>query len=199
MNPLKKISVASFFVLSVSILLAAQEKHLATLEKALSLKLVNSPKISPDGRFVAYRVRETNWKGNEFISQLWLVDVSSGKSFQLTRGKKSAGSGEWSPDGHWLAFTTERESSAVEPPVPPDKKLEAKDTKKEETGGDGKPADKQIWIISPEGGEAWQLTKSETDVDDFHWSKDGKFILFSANPPESKLAKTVKRDTATTT
>ena len=39
------------------------------------------------------------------------------------------------------------------------------------------------------GGEAWQLTKSETDVDGFHWSKDSKSIAFTANPPESKVSK----------
>ena len=189
MDLFRRLTTAALLILSIPASLLAQDKHLATLEQGLSLKLINSPKISPDGRYVVYRVRETNWKANEFISQLWLADVSSGKTFQLTRGKKSSGSAEWSPDGQWIAFAAEREPSAVEPPPPPEKKEETKDAKKEESGGDGKPADKQIWIISPNGGEAWQLTKSETDVDDFHWSRDGKSILFSANPPESKPSK----------
>jgi dipeptidyl aminopeptidase/acylaminoacyl peptidase len=189
MNSFCKLATASLFLLVIPASQFAQTKHTATLEQSLSLKVINSPKISPDGRFVAYRLRETNWKSNEFLSQLWLVNVSTGKSFQLTRGKKSASTAEWSPDGHWLAFTTEREFSAIEPPPPPEKKEEAKDSKKKDSGGDDKPADKQIWLISPDGGESWQLTKSETDVDDFHWSKDGKSILFSANPPESKSSK----------
>ncbi len=189
MNLLRKLATASLFVITISPSLFAQAKHTATLEEALGLKLLNSAKISPDGRLVVYSLRETNWKGNEFISQLWLVSVSSGNSFQLTRGKKSVGSAEWSPDGHWLAFTAEREFNAIEPPPPREKKEETKDSKKEASGGDGKPADKQIWLISPNGGEAWQLTKSETDVDDFHWSKDGKSILFTANPPETKSSK----------
>ncbi len=188
MNFLNKLATTSLFLLTLPASQFAQTKHTATLEEALSLKLINSPKISPDGRYVAYRLRETNWKGNEFLSQLWLVNVSTGKSIQLTRGRKSASAAEWSPDGHWLAFTTERDFSAIEPPPPPEKKEEAKDSKKEDSG-DGKPADKQIWIISPDGGEAWQLTKSESDVDDFHWSKDGKSILYTANPPESKSSK----------
>jgi dipeptidyl aminopeptidase/acylaminoacyl peptidase len=170
-----------------------QTKHTPTLEEALSVKSVGSPKISPDGRFVAYQVRETNWKDNEFVNQIWLVDVQTGKSFQLTRGKKSAGGADWSPDGRWLAFGTEREQSAIEPPQPPGKKEEKpqkpeekKEEKKEEPG---KPAGTQIWLISPQGGEAWQLTKSETDVGEFHWSKDSKYIAFSANAPESKESK----------
>ena len=55
-----------------------------------------------------------------------------------------------------------------------------------------------IWMISPEGGEAWQLTKSETDVGGFHWSKDGKWMAFSANPPEAKPARTARRNSVTT-
>jgi dipeptidyl aminopeptidase/acylaminoacyl peptidase len=175
-------------VISMPALLLAQGPHTPTLEESVSLKTIQSPRISPDGRFVAYRVREVNWKDNEYVAQLWLADVASGKTVQLTRGKKQAGTAEWSPDGQWLAFVTSRESSAVEPlPVPP-KKDEGKDVKKDE-GGEGKPAEQQIWLISPSGGEAWQLTKSETDIEDFHWSKDGKFILFTANAPEAKSAK----------
>jgi dipeptidyl aminopeptidase/acylaminoacyl peptidase len=179
--------------------LAAQEKHLATSEEILSLKLINSPKISPDGKFIAYRVRETNWKDNEFISQLWLVNVATGDKFQLTRGKKSANPAEWSPDGRWIAFVTEREPNAVEPPEPEKKdakKDEKKDEKKEEgkvaketDHGEGKPASHQIWLISPQGGEAWQLTKSETDIGGFRWSKDSKSIAFTSNPVESKANK----------
>jgi len=167
-----------------------QAKHTPTLEEGLSLRSIGSPKISPDGRFVAYQVQQADWKENEFVRQLWLVNVETGKSIQLTRGKKSAGGADWSPDGRWLAFGTERESSAIEPAPPAEKKEEKKegkeDKKEEETG---KPAGMQIWLISPEGGEAWQLTKSETDVSEFRWSKDSKFIAFSANAPESKASK----------
>lgn len=172
-----------------------QTKHIPTLDEALSLKHVGNPKISPDGRFVAYQVQETNWKGNEYVRQIWIVNVATGKSFQLTRGKKSAGGADWSPDGRWLAFVTERESSAIEPAPPAEKRDEKKEEKKDEKkedkkeGEGGKPAANQIWLISPEGGEAWQLTKSETDIGEFHWSKDSKFIAFTANPPESKANK----------
>ncbi|HTZ48548.1 MAG TPA: S9 family peptidase [Verrucomicrobiae bacterium] len=193
---MKKRRYVPAMILSAGLLFSGvasgQTKHTPTLEEALSLKAVGSPKISPDGRFVAYEVRETNWKDNEFVNQIWLVDVQTGKSIQLTRGKKSAGGADWSPDGRWLAFGTEREQSAIEPPPPgkkeekPQKPEEKQEEKKEEPG---KPAGTQIWLISPQGGEAWQLTKSETDVGEFHWSKDSRFIAFSANAPESKESK----------
>jgi dipeptidyl aminopeptidase/acylaminoacyl peptidase len=173
---------------------SAQAKHTPTIDESLSLKSVGSPMISPDGRFVAYRMNETNWKDNEFISQIWLVNIATGASFQLTRGKHGPGAAEWSPDGKWLAFVAERESSAIEP-LTEEKKEEKKekDAKKEDgkdaDAGGGKPATHQIWLISPEGGEAWQLTKSSTDVGDFEWSKDSKSIAFAANPVETKASK----------
>jgi dipeptidyl aminopeptidase/acylaminoacyl peptidase len=172
-------------------LATGQAKHTPTLEESLSLKSIGDPKISPDGRFVAYQLQETNWKDNEFVRQIWLVNVATGKSIQLTRGKKSAGGADWSPDGRWLAFVTEREPAAIEPAPPAEKKEGKKDEKKDEKkeSEPGKPAGTQIWLISPEGGEAWQLTKSETDVGEFHWSKDSKFIAFTANPPEDKASK----------
>jgi dipeptidyl aminopeptidase/acylaminoacyl peptidase len=173
---------------------SAQAKHTPTIDESLSLKSVGSPMISPDGRFVAYRMNETNWKDNEFISQIWLVNIATGASFQLTRGKHGPGAAEWSPDGKRLAFVAERESSAIEP-LTEEKKEEKKekDAKKEDgkdaDAGGGKPATHQIWLISPEGGEAWQLTKSSTDVGDFEWSKDSKSIAFAANPVETKASK----------
>jgi dipeptidyl aminopeptidase/acylaminoacyl peptidase len=187
----------SMILLLVPAFLCGQAKHTPTLEEMLSLKIISSPKISPDGRFVAYQVRETNWKEDAYVTQLWLMNLNTGTSFQLTRGKKSSGQEEWSPDGHWLAFVTERESSAIEP-RPAEKKEEKTEkaddkdkpgTKKETDKDAGKPAEHQIWVISSEGGEAWQLTKSQTDIESFHWSRDGKSIAFTANPPEGKASK----------
>lgn len=166
--------------------LCAQTKHTPSLEESLSLKTINGARISPDGKFIAYRVRETDWKENAYVPQIWLVNTATGASFQLTRGKKSGDAPEWSPDGKWIAFITEREANAITRVGVAEKKEEKKDEKKE---GEGKPAARQIWVISPEGGEAWQLTQQETDIGGFHWSKDGRQIAFTASSPESKSEK----------
>jgi dipeptidyl aminopeptidase/acylaminoacyl peptidase len=206
---LKKLAL---FLLSLALAstASAQTKHTPTIDESLSLKGINGTAISPDGHYVAYRVRETDWEGNQYVRQLWIVNISTGASFQLTRGKKSVEGFRWSPDSKWLAFTTEREQAAIEPPekekkddASSDKKDEKKDSdkpdkdkdkdkdKKDAKSGDksAKPAAHQIWLISPEGGEAWQLTKHETDIQDFDWSKDGKQIAFTASSIESKADK----------
>jgi dipeptidyl aminopeptidase/acylaminoacyl peptidase len=168
-----------------------QEKHTPTLDESLSLRRIDYAKISPDGKLVAYGVRQTNWKDNEYTSQIWIAELASGKSYQLTRGKKPAGQPEWSPDGHWLAFVTERETATVEPlsEVKKEEKKDEKPSKGKESEGSGKAAARQLWLISVEGGEAWQLTKSETDPGDFAWARDGKHIAFTASDPEAKATK----------
>ena len=185
MNRLVRCGLIAVFAVAGCGALYAQTKHTPSLEESLSLKAIGGARISPDGRFIAYRVRETDWKENAYVRQIWLVNVATGASFQLTRGKKSSDGPEWSPDGRRLAFVTEREGNAIVPAGAAEKK-EGKEEKKE---GEGKPAARQIWVISPEGGEAWQLTQQETDIGGFHWSKDGKQIAFTASSPESKSEK----------
>jgi dipeptidyl aminopeptidase/acylaminoacyl peptidase len=169
-----------------------QGEHVPTLAESLSRTAIRAPSIAPDGRTVAYLLRETNWKENEFVAQLWLANVATGKSVQLTRGKKSAGRAEWSPDGRWLAFVTEREANAIEPQPAVQKEADAKESGKPDSSDAPKPAAKQIWVIAPDGGEAWSLTKSETNVEGFHWAKDGKTILFTAAEPPNKAGKARK-------
>ena len=98
-----------------------------TLDQLLSLESVSRPTPSPDGRFVCYDVTETDWKENAYVSHLWLADTQTGRSFPLTRGRKSSDGAQWSPDGRWIAFLTERESSTV---APLEEKSEAKEEKK---------------------------------------------------------------------
>jgi dipeptidyl aminopeptidase/acylaminoacyl peptidase len=162
------------------------------LAESLSRTSIRAPAISPDAHSVVYLQRETNWRENEFVWQLWRINAAGGEAVQLTRGKKSAGPAQWSPDGRWLAFLTEREAYGVEPYAAVQKDAAAKRADKGEAADAAKPAAKQIWLISPDGGEAWSLTKSETNVEDFHWAKDGRSILFTAAEHPSKASKARK-------
>jgi dipeptidyl aminopeptidase/acylaminoacyl peptidase len=163
-----------------------------TLVESLDRPFLGATAIAPDGQRIAYLKRETDWKNNEYVWQLWLFDRTTGRDHQLTRGRKSIAGPEWSPDGRLIAFVTEREPNALQPP-PGDQAEDKGDSKQDKAGGDDKrPAKRQIWMLSLDGGEAWQATKAETDVEEFHWSQDGHWIVFMAVMPDSKADRTRK-------
>src|SRR5471032_615137 len=134
-----------------------------TVDQILSLKRAGSPEISPDGRWVAYTVRETNWDENAYETEIWLADAATGSTRQLTNAKKSSSAPDWSPDGSRLAFVSDRTNK------------------------------RQIYLISPRGGEAEALTALEDGVGGgFAWSPDGKAIAYAAT--EAKPAAIKDRD-----
>src|SRR4029453_5960613 len=120
----------SVLLLGLIFSLGLDGRHVPTVEELLLVKSVGGAQISPDGKWVAYGVTETDFKQDAYVTHLWLAAPGTGKSFQLTRGEKGAGNAQWSPDGEWLAFTSNR-------------------------FGDKN----QIFVIRPDGGEAIQLPK----------------------------------------
>ena len=87
---------------------AAQSAAAPTIDDLINLKRVGSPVISPDGRRVAFTIRETNWDDNAYETELWLGD-SAGPARQLTNARKSSMQPAWSPDGGSLAFISDRD------------------------------------------------------------------------------------------
>jgi dipeptidyl aminopeptidase/acylaminoacyl peptidase len=138
-----------------------------TIDQSLEWKYAFSPKISPDGKRVVYEVQKTNWEENAFERSLWVVNIASGESHALTSSKKSSQSAEWSPDGKWIAFSSDRPGQLKESP-------------------EGKS---QLYVISADGGEAQQITKVENGINLFEWAPDSKQIAFTAGDAESKAIK----------
>jgi len=138
---------------------AAPPRVAPTVDQILSLKRAGSPEISPDGRRVAYTIRDTNWDDNAYETEIWLVDVATGATRQLTNAKKSSQSPAWSPDGSKLAFISDRTDK------------------------------RQIYVISPQGGEAEALTTLEDGVTAFAWSPDGKAIAYTATEAKPAAVK----------
>jgi dipeptidyl aminopeptidase/acylaminoacyl peptidase len=130
-----------------------------TVDQLLSLKRAGSVEISPDGRLVAYTVRETNWDDNAYDTQIWIADASAGTTRQLTSSKKSSQLPRWSPDGSRLAFVSDRTDK------------------------------RQIYVINPSAGDAMALTNTEDGVSSFEWSPDGKTIAYTATQPKSTAVK----------
>ena len=67
------------------------------------LRSVSDVALSPDGNHVAYVVENNDGPGRPY-EQIWLMDLRSGKSLQLSAGADTSGNPEWSPNGEWLAY-----------------------------------------------------------------------------------------------
>ncbi|HKW00454.1 MAG TPA: S9 family peptidase [Vicinamibacterales bacterium] len=143
----------SLVVLATRPLRSAPAAATPTVDDLISLKRAGSPVISPDGRLVAYTVRETNWDDDRYETEIWIADVASGAVRQLTNAPKSSNAPAWSPDGRRLAFGSDRTDK------------------------------RQIYVIDPAGGEAERLTSGEEGAGSFKWSPDGKSIAFTATDP----------------
>ena len=144
------------FVCGSAGLAAAQSP---SIDDLINLKRAGAPAISPDGRQVAFTIRETNWDENAYETELWLADLppialaeggaASGSPRQLTNARKSSMQPAWSPDDAWLAFVSDR---------------------------DGK---RQLYRIAIAGGEAEKLTSADDGISNFAWSPKGHQIAFT--------------------
>jgi len=139
------------------------------------------PRVSPDGRRVAYVVQGFRKKENDRYQNLWMVAADgSTPPHRLTRGATRDTAPAWSPDGRYLAFLSTREHE-----------LEVAATLAEAEGGtERKPGtpDKpqpQLWLLDTAwGGEPRQLTRRDEGVAEFDWSPDGRRLVFSSRDPE---------------
>ena len=72
--------------------------------ETLKYRLVSDVQVSPDGRTVAYVVRDSIMEADksEYRTQIWL------SSRQATFADQSSSRPRWSPDGKWLALLSKR-------------------------------------------------------------------------------------------
>jgi dipeptidyl aminopeptidase/acylaminoacyl peptidase len=130
-------------------------------EDVYALTSVSDPRISPDGRRVAYVVSRTDEEANAYRTAVWVAPLDgSEKAKQFTSGERNDGSPRWSPDGRWLAFVSNRD------------------------GEDEKKATGQLYVLPADGGEPRRLTDGKASVESIAWSPDSSRIAFARRVPD---------------
>jgi dipeptidyl aminopeptidase/acylaminoacyl peptidase len=81
-------------------------KRAIQIDDLFRLKLVGDAQVSPDGKKIAYVVKEIDRDEDEYRSNIWFWEC--GQSRQYTSGNKDSAP-RWSPDGRWLAFLSGRD------------------------------------------------------------------------------------------
>ena len=108
-------------------------------------------RISPDGHAVVISARHADWEKQFFRKDLWLYRDSGAPNQRLTQLTQSGHDTDpqWSPDGRWIAFLSDRKVPAEE---------------NEEAGSGDSKGVTQLYLISTDGGEALPVTVGEEEV-----------------------------------
>lgn len=131
----------------------------------VALHQVESPRFDPAGRRVAYVVQAHRGDAHERSSRIHVVGVD-GSGAQGIPAPDGAGdhAPQWSPDGGWLAFLSDRGG-----------------------GKDDDDATTRVWRIPAGGGAARPVTEAGVSVSSFWWSPDGRSIAYTADHPRPDL------------
>jgi len=128
------------------------------------LRDVGAPRISADGNWIAYTLRQASFDDDKNHTHIWLASWDGTENRQLTFSKESESSPKWSADGKMLAFLSGRGAHM-------DDELD------------------QLWIMNRQGGEAERVTEFKGSVVDFAWAPDGKRLALIVEDAEPKVEK----------
>jgi dipeptidyl aminopeptidase/acylaminoacyl peptidase len=152
-------------VLLLPSFIIAQTKTYWSPEQCLQMKNITAVRVSPDGKKVLYTVREAVMTDDrsEYVNQVFVSNADGSNVIQLTRGDKNNANPKWSPDGNWIAYTSNRDSK------------------------------NNLYILPVSGGEAERITDVKTGVTNFEWSPDGNAIAYlMSDAPSDKEEKNKK-------
>ena len=120
-----------------------------TVDDMLAMQRVAEPAVSPDGKLVAFSVRDTDVAANRGRFDVWVAAVDGSSTRPLTRHPENDTSPAWSADGKSVLFLSTRSGSS------------------------------QVWRIPIAGGEAEQVTFLPLDVGGFRPFPDGKRLVLA--------------------
>src|SRR5579885_859533 len=144
-------------VLATANLSQTAPRHRLTLDDLARLREVRDPQVSPDGQWVAFVVATVDTKEDKTNSHIWMVGYDGRGERQITFSQDSESSPRWSPDGHYLSFTSSRP---------------------------GKARGNQVWLLDRGGGEAMQLTELKGRLQGYEWSPDSRRLALVVGDPD---------------
>jgi dipeptidyl aminopeptidase/acylaminoacyl peptidase len=140
----------------------AEEPHAFAVRDMLAMDRISDPRVSPDGRQVAFTVSVTDLGANRRRTDVFLADVAGAWSRRLTSHEAADNSPRWSGDGKSLFFLSTRSGS------------------------------QQVWRLRLDGGEPERVTDEPLEVESLEVAPGGSFLVFSmavfpgASPKETK-------------
>ncbi len=161
----------SLFIISLFFLLAPGafasenpgQSHPFSVHDMLAMDRLSDLKVSPDGRWIVFVLRETDLEANKGRTDLWLIATDGAGLRRLTTHPDADSNPCWVPESKSVYFISARSGSS------------------------------QVWCIQIDGGEAQQITEEPLDVGNLIVSRDGKYIAFTMevfpdcnNPAETK-------------
>ena len=120
-----------------------------TFEDLAAVKRIGAPKLSPDGKWIAYDVSTIDLAANLRKSAVHLMRADGTGSKQITDGAKQDEGPAWSPDGKTIAYISNR---------------------------DGKGS--QIWLYDIAAGKSSRLTNIAGGAGSVKWVPDGSGLVF---------------------
>jgi dipeptidyl aminopeptidase/acylaminoacyl peptidase len=132
-------------------LLAQAPQAPFTADDLVRVKRLSGVEASPDGRYVAYVLRETDMDANKGTTDIWLLDTTAknAEPRRLTQHAANDSSPRWTPDSQTLYFLSSRSGSS------------------------------QVWRLTLSGGEPTRVTDFPLDVGSLKVSPTGDRLALS--------------------
>ena len=137
-----------------------RNKRTITAEDLYRFEIISGIRISPDGKYIVYAQQRVDKKTEKKYSNLWITPTSGVRPRQFTYGDQTDTAPRWSPDGHEIAFLSNR-------------------------GDKEKPP--RIFLIPTSGGEARPLSKIKGEITGYSWSPDGKSFVCTVRKTDKEV------------
>ena len=77
-----------------------------TANDLVMMERVSDPRVSPDGKYVSYTLRTTDYAQNKCIKQVWLLPLKTKAARVFASGKTKTEIARWTPDSRAISLVS---------------------------------------------------------------------------------------------